>query len=203
MSLHRTDLKLATALSTVLSMALLASPAAGAEEEAVVPSGNSAVNQYTETFPTSRGGKDVQGKGGGKAERQPQEVLGSRNARRLEQHGSDGEAVAELTAETAPPTGGAGGGSSAAGGSGGGQDAGSPPASKGASSGVSNGGGRGMPASGDAGSSDGSSGVGEVVGHATGASSSGEIGPLLPLAIVAIALWALFYATRPRRRRVS
>jgi hypothetical protein len=34
----------------------------------------------------------------------------------------------------------------------------------------------------------------------TGASSTGQTGWLLPLLIVAIALWALAYATRQRRR---
>ena len=45
----------------------------------------------------------------------------------------------------------------------------------------------------------GSSGLGEVIGQATGSSSSGQLGLLLPLLILAVATWAVAYVLRQRR----
>ena len=45
----------------------------------------------------------------------------------------------------------------------------------------------------------GSSGLSEVLGQATGSSSSGEMGLLLPLVIVAAVLGAIAYAVARRR----
>jgi hypothetical protein len=56
---------------------------------------------------------------------------------------------------------------------------------------------QGRPSSGEL--PDGSSGLGEVIGEATGSSSSGGPGFLLPLAIVAAIAWALAYLRRRRR----
>ena len=50
--------------------------------------------------------------------------------------------------------------------------------------------------------SDGSSGLGEVLGQATG-SSSGQLGLLLPLVIIATAAWACAFFWRQRVRRTS
>ena len=44
----------------------------------------------------------------------------------------------------------------------------------------------------------GSSGLGEVIGQATG-SSSGELGLLLPLLIIAVVIWSAAYLRRQRR----
>lgn len=149
-----------------LAMALglcLAGPAAA---QGVVPPGNSAVNQYTETYPTPEGGAPASDTG----ERSPTQSLGARNARKLEGLGPEGQAAAELAAATAPApkhgktTGGKGAREVAAGQPGG------------------------------------SSGLGEVLGQATGASSSGQLGLLLPLAILAAVAGSLAFLWRRRRR---
>lgn len=204
MSLPRTNLKRAVVLAVVSLTLGAASPAFGEEEETLVPPDNSAVNQYTESYPTTRGNKTIHapkgsgGQHGQQKERSPQEVLGSRNSKRLEQHGDDGAAVADLAAETAPPTAGGGGGGQAgstgepAGGGGG--------ATQGKGQSPAGGGGAAEPNGSD---SDGSSAFGEVVGQATGSSSSDGLGLILPLLILAAVLWALLYAWRHRRHQVS
>lgn len=161
-------------------------------EETIVPPDNGAVNQYTEAIPTARGGKDPR-KGGGRTA-SPAEVLGARNARNLEEQGADGEAVAELTAETAPAPSGAATGDAS-------MDA--PPAGT-PSQAKSPGTGKGKPntQTRSAAAPPGDSGVGEVVGHATG-SSSDELGLLLPLLILGAAGWAVLFALRQRRRQTS
>ncbi|HEX9967033.1 MAG TPA: hypothetical protein VGB06_03710, partial [Solirubrobacterales bacterium] len=180
-----------------------ASPAFGEEEESLVPPGNSAVNQYTESYPTTRGNKTIhapKGSGGQQKERSPKEVLGSRNSKRLEQHGSDGQAVAELATETAPATTASGGG-----GGGGGSTDGTP-AGTGSGAAQENGQAKaGGGASHDSARPDpgGSSAFSEVVGEATGSSSSDGLGVVLPLLILAAVLWALLYAWRHRRHQVS
>lgn len=207
MSLLRTNLKKPIALA-VAAMALgMASPAFGEEEETLIPPGNSAVNQYTESYPTTRGNKTIrapQGSGGQQKERTPQEVLGSRNSKRLEQHGGDGEAVAELATETAPAT-------SASGGGGGGQtpsakgtpgDAGTGSAQENGQT-TTGGGSGGAPADPARSDAEGSSAFSEVIGEATGSSSSDGLGIVLPLLILAAVLWALLYAWRHRRHQVS
>lgn len=71
---------------------------ATAMAQRVVPPGNSAANQYTETYPTAGGGAEGTGGGG----RSPAAALGSRNAARLEALGAQGRAAAALAAATAP-----------------------------------------------------------------------------------------------------
>lgn len=63
----------------------------------MVPPGNSAVNQYTETYPTAKGGAPASETG----ERSPAESLGARNADKLEGLGPEGRAAAELAAPPA------------------------------------------------------------------------------------------------------
>jgi hypothetical protein len=188
-----------------LALALLPSAATAQEEGPVVPPENSAATQYTEAVPTAGGDKEA----GGGHKPSPARVLGSKNAHKLQSQGEDGREVAQIAAETAPETtppaestqpshaaaqheGGAqddGNG----GGGGAGKEQGTakhrqsgppvaPPAEPIASE---------LP--------DGSSGLGEVIGEATGSSSSGGIGLLLPLAIVAAIAWALAYLWQQRR----
>ena len=113
---------------------------------------------------------------GGKAEvdddgkRSPAKTLGAENARRLEEMGPEGRAAAALAVATAPT---------------------SRPADRGDEAG---GKGNGRP------SVVGSSGFGEVIGQATGTSSSGHLGILLPLVIIAAALGSLAYLWRRKRR---
>jgi len=205
MSLLRTNLKKPIALAVALLALGVASPAFGEEEGSLVPPGNSAVNQYTESYPTTRGNKTIhapKGSGGQQKERSPKEVLGSRNSKRLEQHGSDGQAVAELATETAPAT-----SASANGGGGQGSSTDGTPAD--ARSGAPKGNGQANPGDGGAASdparsdAEGSSAFSEVVGEATGSSSSDGLGIVLPLMILAAVLWALLYAWRHRRHQVS
>jgi hypothetical protein len=190
-----TSLKTGFALLALL-LASSAAPATAAEE--VVPPENSAVNQYTEVFPTARGAKDVHKNRN--RNRSPGKVLGTRNAQRLEQQGADGRAVAEVATETAPvveaeapseeepePAGVAR--------SGNGRSDKSPPARK-------------RPAPDPAPSPayhapevDGSSGIGEVIASATGSSSSGGMGILLPLLVIGTVVWAIAFLLRTRHRR--
>ena len=153
----------------------------GANAEYLVPPGNSAATQYTEAYPTAGGPKNSDGQAG--RHRNPGHVLGNRNAERLEALGRDGRSVAEVAALTAPEgtDDSAGEGSGPAGG-GGGQGDGRQAA-----------GGRGGA------SPDGSSGIGETLAAATGFSATKGTGPLLPIAIVATAIWMLAYAVRRRR----
>lgn len=198
---------LAAALSLVLPAAAM-----GEEEAAsVVPPENSAATQYTEAIPTAGGDKEANN-GGRKPS--PAKVLGAKNAKRLESHGKEGREVAEIVAETAPtPTastppstspsqssqgssdkdGGAkengDGHQDAAGGTGSG-GSGPPPGSQARTL---------EPTPTTTELPSGSSGLGEIVAEATGSSSSGRLGALLPLAILAAIAWAFAYFWRQRR----
>ncbi|MGV1048808.1 MAG: hypothetical protein ACOYD4_09840 [Solirubrobacterales bacterium] len=173
----------------------------------VVPPGNSAATQYTETFPTSGGEADVN-KEIDASNLAPSKVLGKSKAHDLESQGADGKAVAEIAAVTAPSpvatepeaTPGRGGGK---------KESNSGPAGNGGNSGGNGGGPAGNPANGGAAEPaaprsvsvsepSGSSGLGEVLGQATG-SSSGQLGLLLPLLIIGTVIWSLNYAWRQRR----
>lgn len=82
-------------LSAGLLLVLGTGSAMGAR---LVPPGNSAANQYTETVPGPGGGMpSSEAKGGS-----PANVLGPSNAAKLEALGPDGRAAAELAAATAP-----------------------------------------------------------------------------------------------------
>jgi hypothetical protein len=194
------------ALSLTALAALFATQAAAAGiEEAVVPPSNSAATQYTETFPTSGGDKKTDQK---PSHRPPSKVLGSQNAHKLEKQGPEGQAAAEAAAATAPtsiatPTqeqapsshhngNGGSGHSGSAGGGGGGNGGGNTPSQGNDSA-------SGTETAGPATEPTGSSGVGSAIGQATGLSSAGGAGPLLPLVILATILWALFYLWRQRR----
>lgn len=162
-------------------LALLALPPVAPAQEPIPP-GNSAVDQYTESYPSAGGDRITRG-----GERTPAQVLGQRKARRLQARGPAGEATAALTAATAPASIGAG----------------PAPSSGGAAAGDGAGGASGPGATGGAKSApapaSGSSGLGEVLGQATGLAGSDGPGALLRLAIVLIAVWALAYLWRRRR----
>lgn len=174
-----------------IAIALLAlPPIAGAQY--VVPPDNSAVNQYTETIPTAGGGQDTDRHGGGN--RSPAEVLGTRNAHRLDAQGSQGREAAEVAAATAPDV--SASGSPATG---------VPDAAKQEQVDKGNardGGAKTTPPEIPPSSSDpsGSSGLDEVIAQATGSSSSGEMGLLLPLLIVAAFAWSIGYFWRQRKQ---
>lgn len=150
----------------LMAVTVIASFPPGALAQRVVPPGNSAANQYTETFPTPGGSGLVTGG----SHRSPAEILGARNARRLEALGAEGQAAAALAAATAPIRRTAGG-----------------------QSGSGNDGAK-------AGEPAGSSGLGEVIVHATGLSSTGQTGLLLPLVLVAAVVGSLVFLWRQKRR---
>jgi hypothetical protein len=193
---------LSTAIGSIAAIAVwLAAPATAAEPtESVVPPENSAATQYTEALPTAGGNKESGGGGKG-GHRSPANVLGARNAHRLESHGKQGREVAEVVAETAPSTSaptaerqGPGSKDAAAdkqAGNGRSEQA-SQPAPGGETSQASQSPSDELPG--------GSSGLGEVLAAATGSSSSGQPGFLLPLAIAAAIAWAISYLLRERRR---
>jgi hypothetical protein len=198
--------RLALALTAIV--ALFATPATAATtEEAVVPPSNSAANQYTETFPTSGGDKKTDQK---PTHRSPVKVLGSQNTRKLEEQGPEGKAAAEAAAATAPtpitttpptpvhePSAQSNGGGSAGGGEGGhgkGNDGQSVPRHV---SGTANGPGN---VSAPVPEPSGSSGLGSAIEQATGLSTSGSSGMLLPLVILTTILWSLAYLWRQRRQ---
>ena len=165
------------------AIAIFALPSA-AIAQPLVPPGNSAVNQYTETFPTAGGNRDAE-EGSDKGDRSPAKVLGARDARRLEARGPQGRAAAVLAAATAPSVSGAGGAKG---------DAGTPDRRAG-HAGDGAGGARSL-----ASLPSGSSGLGEVIAQATGSSTSGRLGALLPLLIVAVIGWSLAYLWRQRKK---
>jgi hypothetical protein len=189
----------ATALCALVAAALLLALPATAAAEYLVPPGNSAVNQYTETYP-SAGGQQQAGKGR-HAAKHPAQVLGDGNAQKLDQQGADGRAAAELAAETAP-------GAASRGNNGGGKGSGQgePSGGSGSGGGPSSGAGsegeseRGAASGAGKDAGDGSSGLGSVISQATGSSSSGELGLLLPLAILAAIAWSVAYLLRQRKR---
>ena len=198
---------LALAALAALACAIPATAAAGA----IVPPGNSAVNQYTETFPTSEG--EEQSSLEKKKGVTPNEVLGAGNTKKLDDKGAAGKAVAQFTAETAPTTSsdtGSADSSTGDGGNGksddGGRGKGKQPNSGGNGK---NGGpeekessastGTGSSASGGSGPS-GSSAVGEIASQATGTASD-SIGLWLPLILIAVVVWSGFYVWRNRQQQ--
>jgi hypothetical protein len=163
----------------------LALPSA-ATAESFVPPGNSAVDQYTESYPTVGGDKETPHGG-----RNPAQILGPEKARRLEAQGPAGQPTAALAAATAPRSAEASRGPVTGDGSGGAKGV---PATGGGSGGAKGGGSAtGSP------NPSGSSGLGEVLGRATGLSSPGGPSALLPLVILATALWSLAYLWRRKR----
>lgn len=189
----------------VASLALLALPTS-APAEYLVPEGNSAVTQYTEGFPT--GGGEKKAEGTNKKGATPAKTIGAANTKKLETHGQEGTEVAEVAAETAPeleaetpeasdqrtepPT------KSHKGHRGGKQ--GKPAKKQKPSPNDSKqgeGGATPPPSQGDG--PGGSSGLSEVLGAATG-SSSGSLGLLLPLVILAAIAWGIAFFFRQRKR---
>jgi hypothetical protein len=164
------------AIVALTALFVVAVPVAGAAAESRVPPGVSGANQYSETLP-GPGGNDRTGGGSGKT---PAQAVGKENAAKLEALGPEGEAAAELAAETAP------GGGKAAGGHGGAASNGG--ASEGSSSGAG---------------ASGSSGLDQVLGQVTGTggseSGSNGMGLLLPLLIAAAIVAAAAYALNRRR----
>lgn len=170
----------------IVAIATFAIPSA-ATAEYLVPPENSAATQYTEALPTAGGPKDS-GRRGQKTNRSPTKVLGTRNTQRLEEQGPAGHAVAAIAADTAPST------------------VAQPPVEQKADQKPSGGHPDNTPqpapygARPQADQPSGSSGLGEAIAHATGFSSSGGMGLLLPLLILGALVWAVSYWARQRKR---
>lgn len=184
------------------TIAILALPAA-APATYYVPPENSAATQYTESFPTAGGDKES-GNGGKQGRRSPDQVLGKQNARQLEAQGPQGEAAAEVAAETAPVTSSTPASESTS------TTRHSHEAQPGKHSANAPGKFTGPHSATPPGASpspaaqpQGSSGFGQVVGQAVGTSSADGIDALLPLAIVGTIAWALTYLFLKRRRQTA
>lgn len=199
-------------LLSITALSILAYCLSGASAYAgeLVPPGNSAVNQYTETFPTSEG--EEQSSLEKKKGVTPGQVLGAGKAHKLEDKGAAGKAVAEFTAETAPSRAAEpGNGESTGGQTGEGKangkgkaphkQGGNGPGGGSEEQQESAGGSGGGSASSGSGGGSGSSGLGEVVSQATG-TSSGSIGLWLPLILIAVVIWSAAYVWRNRQQRV-
>jgi hypothetical protein len=195
------------AILPAFALLALALPAGAAAQ--IVPPGNSAAAQYTETFPTSQGEKDAQGPR--QKNPKPEKVIGKETTQALDAQGPEGEAVANFAAETAPTTSG-GEGESSGGGqngsqgeqNGGGKKNGGNGGGNGSESGTAGGGEEPSEAGGAAAGTGGggsgppgSSALGEVASQATGV-SSGALGLWLPIVLVAVIAWAGFLVWRRR-----
>ncbi|MGH3427197.1 MAG: hypothetical protein ACRDQZ_06470 [Mycobacteriales bacterium] len=204
-----TRLTIGLGFVAVIAASISAPVASAASTPAVVPPENSAAAQYTEAVPTAGGDKPT---GGGKTgHRSPAKVLGSHNANKLEAQGKSGREVAEVVAATAPETK-PGGAQTTVGRStaptpgvaGAAQRSKSPKASRhgrasrrGVHSGPAP---QEVRVTAPSELPNGSSGFGEVLAEATGSSSGGQLGALLPLAISASIAWSLASLWRRRRR---
>jgi hypothetical protein len=167
-------MKLLQAQLVSIAAAAVLAPASPAATQPVVPPGNSAVNQYTETFPTARGDATTKRGKRGHRERSPAKVLGSRNAHRLESQGPQGRELAAVVAATAPTV------------------------ARSDGDGVAGTSHRDGSASRAQGEDDGSSALGEVIAQATGSSDSGGMGIALPLLILAAFVGFAVYLWRRR-----
>ena len=191
-------------IAIAATLAMLVLPAS-ALAEYLVPEGNSAVTQYTEGFPT--GGGEKKAEGTNKKGATPAKTIGAANTKKLETHGQEGTEVAEVAAETAPEV-------EAETPEASGQDN-SPPAeshkhksgkqgkdakkNKPAPSDSKQDEGSATPPPSQGDGPSGSSGLGEVLGAATG-SSSGSLGLLLPLVILAAIAWGIATFLRRHKR---
>jgi hypothetical protein len=146
-----------------------------ADAAPLLPPGNSAANQYSQTLPGPGGEEQATGRTN---HRKPQQVVGKSTAEKLEHLGADGEAALRLTSETAPQ--------------------GTHPRGHRGSSGKK-GSGAGSADSGGS-SSGGSSGLGEVLGQASGTETSGGMGVFQPLIILLALVAASGYAVGRRRK---
>ncbi len=157
-------------------LATMALPSA-ALARAVVPPGNSAANQYTETAP-SAGGEELPPGGHGQT---PVKALGAKTAERIEALGPAGRATAVLAASGVPLQGG-----------------GKAQAGRRSGPGSRSDQGQGESQGGET-VSGGSSGLGQVLSEATGASGGGQSGLLL-VAVVGTGIWSIAYVWRRRGR---
>jgi hypothetical protein len=179
------------------SVALLALPGIAAAAEYYVPPDNSAVNQYTESFPSAGGNRGTEH--GDDRLASPNKTIGAANTRKLDEQGGEGEVTAQVAARTSPST----------------SEAAAPAPDegdrgKGERDDATGGGGKGDGGGGSAAPAEqageaapGSSWLDSVLAKAFGFGSSGLLGVLVPLVLVAALLWALANLIHLRRRPVA
>ena len=164
----------------------------------IVPPGNSGVNQYTQTFPTASGNLAVKHQ----EIRRPTRVLGKKQARALEEKGPEGKAAAELAAVGSPSTGDRSESFSAprSGGRVGNGIGSDNQRSKGIVAGTDRGGSGASSLGSDKKRTTPGSGSlqAQIVDQATGFSSFGELGPLMPVALIFGFAWCVAFAWRRR-----
>jgi hypothetical protein len=178
------------------TVAIFALPSVAAAQP-LVPPDNSAVTQYTETFPTVGGDKGAAKKKGGHS---PAKVLDSHKTRKLKAQGPQGDEVAEVVEATAPTT----SVNSVSSEEASDNDDTAAPAHRGDNPGGGESGGvRTASPAHRADEVEGSSGLGEVIAQATGSSSSGQMGMLLPFVILAALASSLIFLLRKRRETGS
>jgi hypothetical protein len=205
----------AAGVALILSGAVPAIAGANNRNNGNVASGNSAVSQYVESFPTAGGGKrtDRIGPHGRHSGRGP---LSSSTQRALAQSGQSGQDAAAFADATAPSSSGAGAatgsGSSLAGTAGAAGAAGTsragtahPGAAGGAgTAGSQSGGSVAARVGAVAGAtSDGSSPLKSVLTAFTGGSTTGGLGPWLPVLLIVVLLGGCALGLRNRMRRGS
>ena len=164
-------MKAPSAILGLLAAIVLAVPPAASSGQRLVPPGNSAVNQYTETIPAGGGNATA----GSRPHRTAKDVIGPRKTRRLEAAGPAGGEVADIVAATAPPT------------------LSSKPAPEKAQP-------ERAPMTPRSAPHGDGSGLDTVIAEATGSSDSGELGLLLPLLIVCAVVGSATYVVVQRRR---
>lgn len=191
--------RLALSLAAIAALSVTPATALAAEGQ-VVPPSNSAAAQYTETFPTTGGDKKTDQK----SKHSPAKVLGSKNAQKLEKQGPEGEAAAAAAAATAPTSAAAAPTTSAVPSQHG--NAGTGQSGKADGKGGSKAHRQAPPSNGGEAirattpEPAGSSGIGSALEQATGLSTSGQSGALLPLVVLATILASIAYLWRQRRQ---
>lgn len=88
-------------VAMIALLAALLIPATCSAAEYYVPPSNSAVNQYSESFPTA-GGERGDSERGSVRKKSRVAAVGAENVRKLDQRGPDGAATAEVVAATSP-----------------------------------------------------------------------------------------------------
>ncbi len=170
------------------------------------PAGNSAINQYVESFPTAGGGKPTRGIGGhhghGSGGSGGTGAVSPSTQRAMSNSGSAGQDAVAFANATAPSTGGVG--QTGGGVANGGKHPGASGAGPGGRSGAPGAGGlNGSGDSGNSSSSGGSSPVSSVLSAFVGSSSNGGLGLWLPVLLIVVLLGGCAIGLRHRSRRGS
>jgi hypothetical protein len=197
----------AVGFALILSVAVPAGAAAHNRNNGNFASGNSAVNQYVESFPTAGGGKPSQRihPGGHHGKHSGSAPLSSSTERALANSGQSGQGAAAFANATAPSAAGTSSGVPGTAGAVGAAGANSAGAGKSGSGGAA---GSGGPVATGVGAvvgatSNGSSPLKSVLTAFTGSSATGGLGPWLPVLLIVVLLGGCAIGIRQRIRRRS